>query len=78
MAKTKQTPAMSLDALRQSRKVTQVEMAKRLEIGQGAVSRIEGRDDVKVSTLRDYVAGLGGALVLQAVFNGKAVTIHLD
>jgi hypothetical protein len=54
--------------LRQARQQTQVAIAERLKIPQGAVSRMEKRSDLLLSTLREYVGALGGKLELRAVF----------
>ncbi len=54
--------------LRQAREQTQVALAERLDIPQNAVSRMERRTDLLLSTLRSYVEGLGGKLELRAIF----------
>ena len=45
-----------------------IAIAERLKIPQGAVSRMEKRSDLLLSTLREYVGALGGKLELRAVF----------
>jgi len=55
--------------------LTQEELAERLNIDQPNVSRLENRSDVRVSTLADYVAALGGRLELLAVFPEGTVRI---
>ena len=55
---------MQLQELRKARKVTQVEVAKAMSVEQAAVSKLERRDDMYVSTLRKYVKALGGELKL--------------
>ena len=60
--------AMPLDALRDKRQLTQVQMAQLLKISQGAVSKVERRTDMFVSTLRNYVRAIGGDLEIRAVF----------
>lgn len=57
--------------LRKARKLTQVELAKRLRIAQENVSRIENRSDMLVSTLRGFVRAMGGDLRLMALFPGE-------
>jgi hypothetical protein len=52
----------------QARHQTQVAITERLKIPQGAVSRMEKRSDLLLSTLREYVGALGGKLELRAVF----------
>jgi transcriptional regulator with XRE-family HTH domain len=54
--------------LRLARQQTQVALAKELDIPQGAVSRLERRTDLLLSTLRGYVEALGGQLELRVVF----------
>lgn len=57
--------------LRKARRLTQVEIAKRLGIAQENVSRLENRSDMLVSTLRDYIRAMGGDLRLVALFPGE-------
>jgi transcriptional regulator with XRE-family HTH domain len=54
--------------LRLARRQTQVAVAERLKIAQGAVSRMERQSDFLLSTLREYVGALGGQLELRVVF----------
>jgi hypothetical protein len=54
--------------LRQARQKTQVAIAEKLNIAQGAVSRMEKQSDFLLSTLREYVGALGGQLELRVVF----------
>lgn len=59
--------------LRQARRSTgktQAAVAEMLEIGQDSVSRLETRGDMLVSTLRDYVAAIGGKVRLVVEFEG--------
>lgn len=67
--------AMALDALRDRRRLTQVQMAQLLKISQGAVSKVERRTDMFVSTLRNYVRAIGGDLEIRAVFPEGEVLI---
>ena len=59
---------MNLREMRRLRKVTQARLSKKLKIGQEGVSRIEKRTDLYLSTLRNYVEGLGGKLSLTVEF----------
>jgi len=54
--------------LRLARQQTQVALAERLDIPQNAVSRMERRTDLLLSTMRGYVEALGGKLELRAIF----------
>ena len=59
---------MTLQELRQARKLTQVRLAKALRISQDGVSRLEKRTDLLLSTLRKSVEAMGGSLSLIAEF----------
>lgn len=59
---------LSLRDLRKALQKTQVEIAKRLDIGQEGVSRLEKRTDMLLSTLDGYVTAMGGELSLVASF----------
>ena len=65
--------------LRHAEAVSQAELAGRLEVTQGAVSKFEHADDVRVSTLRQYLEALGARLELMAVFDDedRRVPLHL-
>lgn len=72
---TRPIAAMPLEALRDARRLTQVQLAQLLRISQGAVSKAERRNDMFVSTLRDYVRAIGGSLEIRAVFPEGTVLI---
>lgn len=59
---------LTLRELRRERRMTQHAMARALGAQQAQVSRLERRDDVLLSSLRAYVAALGGTLDLIARF----------
>ncbi len=67
--------------LRRAEALSQVEVAGRLEVTQSAVSKLEHAEDVRVSTLRDYLEAVGARLELVAVFDddeeGRRVPVHL-
>jgi transcriptional regulator with XRE-family HTH domain len=67
--------AMDLAELRSTLAVTQEELADRLSIAQSNVSRLERRDDMLISTLRQVVQALGGELKITAVFPEGSVEI---
>ena len=62
----------SLMDLRKAKKLTQAELARKLDISQESVSRLEKRSDMLISTLTKHVEKLGGELVLVARFPGAA------
>lgn len=66
---------MDLRALREAMGLTQGELAQRIEITQSQLSKLERRDDHRISTLRRYIQALGGSLEICAVVNGKRVKL---
>jgi transcriptional regulator with XRE-family HTH domain len=59
---------MTLREIRQAFRLTQESLAKALDMEQESVSRIERRADLLLSTLRSYIAAMGGSLKLVAEF----------
>ena len=59
---------MTLQELRKARRLTQVNVARKLGISQDGVSRLEQRSDLLLSTLRKTVEAMGGNLSLVAKF----------
>jgi len=73
---TRMLTEMALDEIRQAREKTQQDVAKLLNVNQAAVSKLEGRMDMYVSTLRKYIEALGGQLEIAARFpDGTTVRI---
>ena len=77
--RTESLEAIRLFDLRHSEAVSQAELAGRLEVTQGAISKLEHSDDVRFSTLRRYLEALGARLELVAVFDedSRRVPVHL-
>lgn len=59
---------MTRQELRRALERTQIQVARKLGITQDGVSRLEQRTDILLSTLRSYIAALGGRLSLIAEF----------
>jgi len=55
---------MTLRNLRRAQDLTQERMAELLGVGQDNISRLEGLADMLLSTLRSYIAAMGGSLDL--------------
>ncbi len=55
--------------LRHREAISQAELAGRLDVTQGVISKLEHSDDVRVSTLRQHLETLGARLELVAVFD---------
>jgi ribosome-binding protein aMBF1 (putative translation factor) len=65
----------TLRQIRDARERSQVEMAEKLHIKQAAVSKLERRTDMYLSTLRSYIEAMGGQLEIVARFPDRAVRI---
>jgi transcriptional regulator with XRE-family HTH domain len=59
---------MGYGALRKARKLTQTEIAEKLQISQPSVAALESRSDLMLSSLSKYIEALGGRLEINAVF----------
>jgi transcriptional regulator with XRE-family HTH domain len=66
---------MPLDELREARHLTQEQLARVLGVEQAAVSRMERRTDMYVSTLQTTIKAMGGDLEIRAVFPDGTVRI---
>lgn len=69
---------LTLRTLREAAGKTQVDVTTASRMDQGDISRLEGRasfDDCAVSTLKRYVAALGGELELVATFGDKRIIL---
>ena len=70
-ARAESEEEIRLYELRHAETISQAELAGRLEVTQGAISKFEPAEDVRVSTLRQYIEALGGRLELVAVFEDE-------
>jgi predicted transcriptional regulator/plasmid maintenance system antidote protein VapI len=69
----------SLKNLRELAGLTQADLAKRLKVGQAAISKIENRGDVQISSLKRYVESLGAMLKIDAAFDAESLaSIRLE
>lgn len=69
--------ASALDEIRKAAKQTQEQIASKMGIGQNAVSQLEKRPDLHVSTLGKYVESLGFELELSVVTaSGERVALE--
>lgn len=66
---------MTLAEVRQAIGMSQQQVGQGTGVGQPAVAKLEKRDDMLVSSLRDYVASLGGELRIFAHFPGMDVQL---
>src|ERR1017187_4369725 len=66
---------MALDELRAARQLTQEHLATLLNVNQSAISKLERRANMYVSTLADFIRAMGGKLEIRAVFPEGAVRL---
>jgi DNA-binding XRE family transcriptional regulator len=67
---------LTLQQLRKARQLTQAQLAQTLGKDQVAISQIEKRADMLLSTLRSYVEAMGGKLNLVIQFKNQN-PVHL-
>jgi hypothetical protein len=70
-------PPYRLATLRVALGKTQMQVATRARMGQGDVSVLENRQDVKVSTLGRYAAALGGHVELAIVIGDQRYLVEV-
>ncbi len=59
---------LPLQEIRHARQLSQEEVARILQVKQAAVSKMERRTDLYISTLRKHIKAMGGDLILLAEF----------
>lgn len=67
---------MPLNELREALDITQVHLAQLLKVKQAAVSKLERRTDMYVSTLQHFIRAMGGELKITANFPDGSVEIN--
>jgi predicted transcriptional regulator len=76
-AKAEQMAAeMALDELREALKLTQESLAESLHVRQAAISKVERRADMLISTLRKIIEAMGGELEIRAILPTGVVRIN--
>jgi len=69
---------MPFHELRAARRLTQQQLAKTLDMSQAAVSQLEQRTDLYLSTLRNFVEAMGGQLEIYASFPDGRVALTFE
>jgi transcriptional regulator with XRE-family HTH domain len=67
---------MPLNELRYALEITQTHLAELLKVKQSAVSKMERRTDMYLSTLHHIIKAMGGELKIMAYFPDGAVEIN--
>lgn len=66
-----------LRIIREIREVSQVELARRMRTDQAAISKLENRKNLQVSTLSKAVQALGGRIKIMAYFDDCDILLAL-
>ena len=66
---------MAFEELRAALKMTQQQLAESLHVDQSAISKLERRTDMYVSTLERFIQAMGGQLEIRAIFPDGTVRI---
>ncbi len=64
---------IGLYSLRRSLERSQADLAAELGISQSAISQLEHGEDMRLSSLRNYIGGLGARLRILAVFGDDEI-----
>ena len=72
---TRYRAEMAINELREARQLTQESLAEILGVNQSAISKLEKRTDMYLSTLKNIVKAMGGTLRIEAVFPDGKVEI---
>jgi predicted transcriptional regulator len=67
---------MALNELREALELTQEQLAELMKVSQVAISRMERRPDMYVSTLRRVIEAMGGELEIRAVLPKRTVKLQ--
>jgi DNA-binding transcriptional regulator YiaG len=70
------TREMALDELREALRLTQESLAESLHVNQAAISKVERRTDMLISTLRKIIEAMGGELEIRAILPAGVVRIN--
>jgi ribosome-binding protein aMBF1 (putative translation factor) len=65
----------ALEEVRAARALTQQRLAQILGKDQSVISRLERRTDMYISTLAEFIEGMGGKLEIRAIFPDSEVVI---
>lgn len=68
-----------LKELRETRKITQEDVAEILQVNQSSVSKIENRGtSISIGVLENYIHALGGELEMRARFSDKILPFSVS
>lgn len=67
-----------LNEIRQLRGTAQTSLAETMSKSQAAISQLERREDIRLSTLRRYVMAMGGRLEMRVVFDEFSASVDVS
>jgi transcriptional regulator with XRE-family HTH domain len=66
---------LTLKELRKDLDITQADLARAADMTQSETSRLESREDHRVSSLRRYLEALGGEIEITAIIGSRRVKL---
>lgn len=75
---TGESDALWLNDIRQLRDTPQTSLGERMSQSQAAISKLERREDIRLSSLRKYLKAMGGRLEMRAVFDDFSATVDIS
>jgi len=70
--------ALWLHDLRQICDTPQTSVAEKMSQSQAAISKLEHREDIRISSLRRYLNAMGGRLEMRAVFDDFSASVDIS
>lgn len=67
-----------LNEIRQLRGTAQISLAETMSKSQAAISQLERREDIRLSTLRRYLMAMGGRLEMRVVFDEFSASVDVS
>lgn len=66
----------SLQEIRKELELSQQDVADSLGVKQESISKLENRDDIKISTLKEYLGAMGAKMKIVVEFNDKEIQLN--
>ena len=66
----------SLQEIRKELELSQQDVADSMGVKQESISKLENRDDIKISTLKEYLGAMGAKLKIVVEFNDKEIQLN--
>ena len=66
----------SLQEIRKELELSQQDVADSMGVKQESISKLENRDDIKISTLKEYLGAMGAKMKIVVEFNDKEIQLN--